>query len=153
MKKYIIFCIILFISILILSIVLYYRKKQQYEEFKRHEPILNSLKTDIEKLVPYLTHDEIIKLSQLRLQPDIKSYTINKKDMHLCLEDADGKYYEKNMLIYATLHELAHIFCDEIGHTLKYHKIFARLLDIAENIHIYDPKSILPQKYCGIDTR
>jgi preprotein translocase subunit YajC len=61
MKKYIIFCIILFISILILSIVLYYRKKQQYEEFKRHEPMLNSLKTDIEKLVPYLTHDEIIK--------------------------------------------------------------------------------------------
>jgi hypothetical protein len=73
--------------------------------------------------------------------------------MHLCLQDTDGKYYEKNMLIYATLHELAHIFCDEIGHTLKYHKIFARLLDIAENIHIYDPKSILPQKYCGIDTR
>ena len=153
MKKYIIFCIILFISILILSIVLYYRKKQQYEEFKRHEPILHSLKTDIEKLVPYLTHDEIIKLSQLRLQPDIKSYTINKKDMHLCLEDANGKYYEKNMLIYATLHELAHIFCDEIGHTIKYHKIFARLLDIAENINIYDSKLILPKKYCGIDTR
>ena len=30
--------------------------------------MLNSIKTDIEKLIPYLTHDEIIKLSS-ELQP------------------------------------------------------------------------------------
>ena len=63
--------------------------------------------------------------------------------MHLCLKMVMENIM-KNMLTYATLHELAHIFCDEIGHTLKYHKIFARLLDIAENIHIYDP-DVLPK--------
>ena len=74
----------------------------------------------------------------------------NKHHRHLCLEDTDGLYYDKNMLIYVTLHELAHIFCDEIGHTEKYHKIFAELLTIANKVGIYDIDQKLPEEYCGV---
>jgi len=70
--------------------------------------------------------------------------------MHLCLEHEDGGYYDSNILMYVTLHELAHIFCDEVGHTPAYHKIFERLLHIANEIGIYDASLALPEEYCGI---
>ena len=89
--------------------------KQHKDYLKKHEPLLFGIKNKIEKMIPYFTDDEKYRLSRLKLQPDIKSYTVNKHDMHLCLENHDGEYYDENILIYVTLHELAHIFCDEIG--------------------------------------
>ena len=65
-------------------------------------------------------------------------------------EKKTKKYYELNMLMYVTLHELAHIFCDEIGHTDKYKAIFKKILKMAEQVGIYDPNIELPKKYCNI---
>ena len=45
----------------------------------------------------------------------------------MCLKDKNGKYYDDNMLNYVALHELAHVLCDEIGHTDKFYAIFDEL--------------------------
>ena len=68
-----------------------------------------------------------------------KSYTVNKKHMHLCLKNEDGNYFNKNMLMYVALHELAHVKCKSIGHTDEWHAIFEQLLDKASKMGVYNP--------------
>ena len=53
------------------------------------------------------------------------------------------------MLIYVTLHELAHVRCDEIGHTEKFHRIFKEILDEAANKGVYDSKKAIIKNYCN----
>lgn len=144
---------IIFSSILIIAILLticLLVKKKRTEYYKKHEPLLLKIKNKIDLMIPYFDKDEKSRLSRLKIQPDIKSYTVNKHAMHLCLQNKDGSYYDENILIYVTLHELAHIFCDEVGHTPAYHKIFERLLQIASNVGIYDETILLPKEYCGV---
>ena len=138
-----------FIGVLLITICIV-SKKRKAEYYKKHEGLLIDIKNKISKMIPYFDKHERIRLTRLKLQPDIKSYTINKHDMHLCLEQSDGNYYDENILIYVTLHELAHIFCNEIGHTDAYFNIFERLLRIADKVGIYDPTMALPKEYCGI---
>jgi len=64
------------------------------------------------------------------------------------LRDENNEYYNENMLIYVTLHEVAHAICDEIGHTQKFHEIFESLLDRAYNMGIYNPSIPIIQDYC-----
>ena len=83
-----------------------------------------------------------------------KSYIVdgilNKyKQGFLILKDENGKYYEMNMLIYVALHELAHVLCDEIGHTDKFKRIFEDLLIDAENKGIYNPNTPPILDYCN----
>ena len=135
---------------ILLLIVCLISKKRKAVYYQKHKPILIDIHNKIAKMIPYFDKDEKNRLSKLKIQPDIKSYTINKHDMHLCLEDDNGSYYDDNLLIYVTLHELAHIFCDEIGHTENFYKIFNKLTDIAEKVKIYDSSISLPKEYCGI---
>jgi len=135
---------------ILLLIVCLISKKRKAVYYQKHKPILIDIHNKIAKMIPYFDKDEKNRLSKLKIQPDIKSYTINKHDMHLCLEKSDGDYYDQNILMYVALHELAHIFCDEVGHTPTYHKIFERLLSIANEIGIYDASRSLPKEYCGI---
>ena len=143
---------ILIIIILMLSAWLIKDKKK--EEYNRHVPKLNIIREKLNKMLPYLSEDRRKKIERIKLQPDIKSYTINKHHVHLCLKDPKEpkmeKYYDNNILIYVTLHELAHIFCDEIGHTKKFFNIFNELIEIATHVKIYDPSIPLPKKYCGV---
>jgi len=146
---YVILICCVFIGVLLITICIVYKKKKA-EYYKKHKGLLIDIKNKIAKMIPYFDKHERGRLTRLKLQPDIKSYTINKHDMHLCLEQSDGNYYDENILIYVTLHELAHIFCNEIGHTDAYFNIFERLLRIADKVGIYDPTMALPKEYCGI---
>ena len=76
------------------------------------------------------------------------SFTINKSRVNLCLKDKEGNYYDDNMLMYVALHELAHVMCDEIGHTDKFHEIFDKLLEKAAAYGIYDPSIPPISNYC-----
>ena len=88
---------------------------------------------------------------KLTLQQGAKSYSINKRQIYLCLKDEHGKYYGMNMLMYVALHELAHCMCDEIGHTDKFHEIFDHLLEMAHDRDVYD-KTIQPvSSYCNYE--
>ncbi len=117
------------------------------ENLLPYDPKIDDLKRRLA-----LVHPETKKL---QFYHDKKSYTINKKKVHLCVKDEKGVYYDDNMLIYASLHELGHVLCDEIGHTPKYWAVFDNLLDKASktidpitNKPVYDPKKPINKDYC-----
>lgn len=88
-------------------------------------------------------------LDEIKVFKGNKSYTINKQRVFLCLKDEKGDYYEDNMLMYVFLHELAHVVCDEVGHTQKFHDIFQDILDVAAKKGIWDPNAEIIQDYCN----
>ena len=92
-------------------------------------------------------------MKNIKLLKGGKSYTINKEKVYLCLRDEKEEYYNLNMLIYVTAHELAHVLCDSIGHTDEFHAIFEALLVELTDSGIYDPKQEILLDYCahGVD--
>lgn len=87
-------------------------------------------------------------LNEISMYKGDKSYTINKEKVYICLTDENGKYYSMNMLMYVVLHELAHVICDEIGHTEKFHEIFEAILLRSTEMGIYNPSLPIIQNYC-----
>jgi len=125
----------------IILIIMYFILNHVIERFKQDDPKLFELRTKLRQL-----HPEVV--DQLILLEDQKSYTINKKKVYLCLRDENGDYYHDNMLTFVALHELAHVMCDEIGHTAKFQSIFQQLLDKATDMSIYDPRVAPITNYC-----
>jgi len=96
------------------------------EKFTTKDPMLLELHAILSKIHP--------KANDVTIDKGKKSYTVNKKDITLCLTDQDGEYYNKNMLVYVAVHELAHAVCDEVGHTPKFWDIYDKLLDRAAKL-------------------
>ena len=111
------------------------------EKYLEEDPMLAELRNRLMPVFP--------EMNKVILLKGKKSYTINKKRIHLCLTDKSGKYYDINMLTYVTLHELAHVMCNEIGHTEKFHKIFKEILEKAVKHHVYDPNKSITKDYCN----
>lgn len=126
---------------IIIIIIIFFMLTRLTEEFKKEDPMLFNIKNKIRPLHPEMV-DHIILLE------DTKSYTINKKKVYLCLKDENGDYYDDNMLVFVAIHELAHVLCDEIGHTDKFQTIFQDLLNKATDLQIYDPSVAPIQNYC-----
>lgn len=122
-------------------ISLYTTMSYHKEKYQQRDPILYEIRENLMLLSP--------KAKNLKYYQDNKSYTINKQKVYLCLRDDKEKYYPMNMLMYVAIHELAHVLCDEIGHTPKFHSIFSDLLLRATEIGIYDPDIPVIQNYCG----
>ena len=82
------------------------------------------------------------------------SYTIDKgEQMVFCLRDKDtSKLHELNLLMYVSIHELAHVGCDSIGHNEEFQRNFDFLLDIADKIKVYQRMQFGNNniKYCGL---
>lgn len=132
--------------------------KMQIEEFElQKDPKLSELKSLLNPMFEkesFNNHmlNQILKrnvLDQISLYRGEKSYTINKSKVYLCLRDEAGEYYGNNMLLFVFLHELAHVICDEVGHTQKFQEIFDALLDEASHMQIYDPNIPVIQNYCN----
>ena len=90
-------------------------------------------------------------MSEIKLSEGPKSFTINKKQIYLCLKDkkaGEENYYDYNSLIFVTLHEIAHVLCDELGHTEKFKHIFKELLDHAASLGLYDETKPFVKDYC-----
>lgn len=125
--------IISFISIVVIS-------NRIYEKYLEDDPMLVELRKELRPVFPEI--DNIILLK------GDKSYTINKKYVHLCLKDKNGEYYHKNMLKYVAIHELAHVKCKEVGHTPEFHRIFDECLRKAVEAGVYDDKIPTIKDYC-----
>jgi len=133
------FSITIILFIFILLIVIFVGQLKEY--FDSLDPMLSTIQTTLLPLHP------VVK--EVQFYEGNKSYTINKKKIYLCLKDKNNQYYELNMLLYVSIHELAHVLCDEIGHTPKFDRIFHDLLQKAVALNIYDPNLPILSDYCG----
>ena len=88
-------------------------------------------------------------INNIRFFRGEKSYTINKKQVYICLKDEKGEYYDDNTLYYVVCHEISHVICDEIGHTEKFYLIFNELLSKMEEDGMYDYKIPIKHDYCS----
>lgn len=149
--------IIVFLAIAILLLIFYNVVYEIKENYSKDDPMLDELLKAIrpifetnEKYTGNLAVlNETNILNKISLHKGEKSYTINKEKVYLCLRDEKNEYYNRNMLIYVLLHELAHVICDEIGHTEKFHDIFQNLLLRAINEGVYNPSIPVIQNYCN----
>lgn len=134
--------LVLYLVIVALFLTLLYSTTMYCtEKYQQRDPMLYEIRENLSLLSP--------KAKQLKFYEDNKSYTINKQKVYLCLKDDQDDYYPMNMLMYVAIHELAHVLCNEIGHTPKFHDIFSDLLLRATEIGIYDPDIPVIQNYCG----
>lgn len=144
------------IGILVILFVGYIIYKQIKEHFAQDDPKLQELKKQFMTFfdkdqywsspLEMLNNNNVIR--DIKLYRGDKSYTINKEKVYLCLKDSNGHYYENNTLVYVFAHELAHVLCDEIGHTEKFHKIFDALLIELAKEGIFNPSSPIISDYC-----
>lgn len=74
------------------------------------------------------------------------AYTLNKKDIHLCM-----RYSDRNTLMYVALHEAAHVCSQDIGHTNKFWSLFSTMLHTAVKMGVYKYQNyqLHPEPYCG----
>jgi hypothetical protein len=129
--------LIVFLLLILISVI----KTRVTEYYEQIDPMLVRIKETLIPLHPCV--------SSLKFYEGKKSYTINKKKIYLCLKDENGEYYDFNMLMYVSIHELSHVICDEIGHTQKFHRIFRNMLELAEQKNIYDSSIPIIKNYCG----
>lgn len=111
------------------------------EHHLQNDPVLIEIKNTLLPLHP--------EIKNIKFYKSNKSYTLNKKDIYICTNDENGDYYDKNMLIHVTIHEIAHYLNkDDIGHTPKFYEIFDELLEKASKLGLYDPGKPLVPNYC-----
>jgi predicted metal-dependent hydrolase len=83
------------------------------------------------------------------------SYSVNKGDkLVFCVRSKKltNHIHDINLLMYVTLHEMAHIATPEYGHTPLFKEIFAFLTQIATKLDIYRKIQFEmdPHEYCGL---
>ncbi len=125
--------ILSFLILAFIGLVIYLIVSQCVDYYQENDPKIKEIKEKLSLVAP-----EVVP--KLRFFANNKSFTINKQRVNLCLADKKGKYYDDNMLCYVALHELAHVMCDEIGHTQKFQEIFQELLEKGEKAGIYNSK-------------
>jgi hypothetical protein len=84
------------------------------------------------------------------------SFSVNKgQSVHLCLRQRSGgneNLVEENVMMFVTLHEMAHMITKSVGHEPEFWNNFGWILKEAEKINVYhyqDFKSH-PVAYCGV---
>jgi hypothetical protein len=117
-----------FLTLLVVLIVVLTSRKK--ENFTDKDPMIVELHAVLSKIHP--------KANDITIKEGPKSYTVNKKDVTLCLRDPDGEYYNKNMLTYVAVHELAHTLCKSVGHTQEFYDINDKLLQRAADLGHYN---------------
>jgi len=83
------------------------------------------------------------------------TYTLNKgSKIVYCLRKRDGskQLHDINLLMFVTIHELAHIMSNSTNHTDEFQHNFKLLAEEAVSCHVYVPQNYqnYPEKYCGI---
>ena len=84
------------------------------------------------------------------------SYSVNKGEkVHLCLRQREGgseALVSENIMVFVSLHEMAHVITPSIGHGPDFWNNFAWLLKQAEAINIYQFQDFKahPVSYCEL---
>ena len=133
---------------------------------------LHEIDTRIETLTKYINqmfpgntiskHLSTRVLSEAEVSNGTTSYTVNKRDISMCLRPRSPgdakKVYDINLLMYVVLHELAHV-CNYndagvavIGHGREFVRIFKFLITSAIRCGVYQYQDYraAPQEYCDL---
>lgn len=139
-KKILLIILICFAVYLLCHI---HKKRKQY--FSSTDPMIIKLKKTVSQLDP--------RIEKLEFYASDESYTEDKNKIYLCIKDEKGNYYDFNMLIYVTIHEISHALTNviDIYHTTpEFRNTFEGLLTKAHKLGIYDPEAPLYRSYCGL---
>jgi hypothetical protein len=135
------------IAIIVIGVVilgLYFMKRR--DGFNADHPILDQVRENFARLNP--------KYATIPLRVGTKSYTENKSLISLCIQDpSTKKFYDMNTIMYVSLHELAHVVSKSVSeeeHNEEFRQNFAKLLERAAQLGIYNPNIPVPPTYCGL---
>jgi hypothetical protein len=130
--------ILIFCFLFIVYVTLHLNRVESFDD-----PLIDRIKNDLLLVDP--------RVSELTFRASNESFTEDKKYVFLCLKDKNGNYYDYNMLMYVSLHELAHAFSHSVDeeHTSdEFKNNFKILLDKAHKLYLYDPTKPLNYDYC-----
>ena len=74
-------------------------------------------------------------------QSDTIAYTLDKKDLFICLRDKAGNFQDIDDLFFVLLHELAHVTNSSYGHDEKFWKQFKKILEMAVELEFLPYKN------------
>lgn len=129
--------------------------------------IRRRMKTLIDYCASQYPDDKNVKLMNKRFKPENiqetslhdsgTSYTIDKgKELHLCLRDkTTKKHHDVNLLMFVSIHELAHMMSSSYGHNNEFSKNFKFLLEKAVECNVYHAEDYNrnPRTFCGIKVK
>jgi hypothetical protein len=131
-------------NMLVLKDHLVNNKDKLPEEYKEYIEQLND-NFSPEKTTIYETEPE----------SNLTSYSVNKgQELSICLKSKKTKQlHDVNLLMYVTIHEMAHMGCPEIGHGDLFKTIFKFFIEeaIKINVYKYQDYSNNPVEYCGMN--
>ena len=141
--------LILLTSFLVYATYIYVKGYYLLEPFVATDPVLHKLQSQLVKIHP--------KFDNISLHADNKSFTINKKKVHICTHKENGQYYDENTLVYVLCHELTHVLSDTVEndtdtHSPAFFALFRQVLKRATELGMYDPKKGITPNYCGYST-
>jgi hypothetical protein len=131
---------------------------------------LARLNKRIEKLIAYMEargNDPKVERLLERYSPESISegtgddnytaYSVNKgEQLVFCLRSKNtGKFVSDNVLMYVAVHELAHIYSVDVGHTENFWRNFRHLLRQAVSAGAYKKQDYAsnPVEYCGVNIK
>jgi hypothetical protein len=95
---------------------------------------------------------EIIETTQITYTDKVTNTHNVKGTIYLVIwDDEHGRVFHHNTLIYATLHEIAHILSPSIHHEPPFDSIESILLNNASNLGYYDPSIPIESNYMTLD--
>jgi hypothetical protein len=135
--------ILTFVVLFLFGILIY--KYLTRRKVYSNDPMVIRLQADLLRIDP--------SSSKFQYFSSDESYTEDKKKIYLCLRDENGDYYDYNMLIYVSLHELAHAMSavvDTEHVTLEFNNLFNLLLKRASDLNLYDQSKPPVAGYCPL---
>lgn len=142
--------ILIIIIVIFITLLLIFWTTRNYERFCETEECqadvdtIKHLKNVLKNIAPEVTNYDI--------KPGTESVTINKEKIFICLRDPDnGQMYPFDILLYVTLHELAHVLSKTYStktHNLEFRNNFDKLLKRAYEKNFLPVNVTIPDNYC-----
>ena len=162
-RPQVLFLVLLFLTIGLVVVIIVKQRRRVRESYIINSPsavsllhrlseavrdILSTSSSGGDDLTAMLNGRDVY--NEFTMEEGSRSYTENKKRIVVCLRKNPHEFYSWNSLMYVMCHEVAHVICDELHHTEKFHAINAALLKRAQTLGYYDPRVPFESNYCGL---